>query len=48
MVALGAVLARRVHAAAGLAAMVTGVVANILNASVLGLAAFAQPAIGRD
>jgi hypothetical protein len=48
MVALGAVLARRGHPAAGLAAMVTGVVANVLSASVLGVAAFAQPAIGRN
>jgi hypothetical protein len=48
MVALGAVLARRGHPAAGLATIVTGVVANVLSASVLGVAAFAQPAIGRN
>jgi hypothetical protein len=48
MIALGAVLARRGHPAIGLAAMVTGVVANVLSASVLGVAAFAQPAIGRS
>jgi hypothetical protein len=48
MVALGAVLARRGHPRAGLLAMVTGVVANVLNAAVVGVAAFAQPAIGRD
>ena len=48
MVALGAVLARRGHPAAGLATMVTGVVANVLSASGLGVAAFAQPAIGRN
>src|SRR5690349_5208499 len=48
MVALGAVLARRGHPAAGLATMVTGVVANVLSASALGVAAFAQPAIGRS
>jgi hypothetical protein len=46
MVALGAVLARRGHPAAGLSTMVTGVVANVLVASGLGVAAFAQPAIG--
>jgi hypothetical protein len=48
MVALGAVLARRGHPATGLATMVTGVVANVLAASGLGVAAFAQPAIGRN
>lgn len=48
MVALGAVLARRGHPAAGLWTMVTGVVANVLAASGLGVAAFAQPAIGRS
>jgi hypothetical protein len=48
MVALGAVLARRGHPAAGLAAMVTGVVANVLSASAFGVAAFAQPAVGRN
>lgn len=48
LVALGAVLARRGHPAAGLAAMVTGVLANVLTASALGVAAFAQPAIGRN
>jgi hypothetical protein len=48
MVALGALLARRGHPAAGLWAMVTGVVANVVTAAVFGVAAFAQPAIGRD
>jgi hypothetical protein len=48
MVALGAVLARRGHPALGLWTMVTGVVANVLAASVVGVAAFAQPAIGRN
>jgi hypothetical protein len=48
MVALGAVLARRGHPAAGLATMVTGVAANVLSASAFGVAAFAQPAIGRS
>jgi hypothetical protein len=48
MVALGAVLARRGHPAAGLWTMVIGVVANVLAASGLGVAAFAQPAIGRS
>src|SRR5262252_4912164 len=48
MVALGAVLARRGHPAIGLATMVTGVVANVLTASAFGVAAFAQPALGRN
>ena len=48
LVALGAVLASRGRARAGLWVMVTGVFANVLSASVLGIAAFAQPAIGRD
>jgi len=48
MVALGAVLARRGHPAAGLATMVTGVAGNVLSASAFGAAAFAQPAIGRN
>jgi hypothetical protein len=48
MIALGAVLARRGHPAAGLATMVTGVVANVLTASAFGVAAFAQPALGRN
>lgn len=48
MVALGAVLARRGHPAAGLWTMVTGVVANVLSASGFGIAAFAQPALGRN
>jgi len=48
MIALGAVLARRGQPAIGLATMVTGVVANVLAASGLGVAAFAQPAIGRN
>jgi len=48
MVALGAVLASRGHPRAGLWAMVTGVLANVLSAAGFGIAAFAQPAIGRD
>jgi hypothetical protein len=48
MVALGAVLASRGHPRAGLWAMVTGVLANVLTAAGFGIAAFAQPAIGRD
>ena len=48
LVALGAVLASRGHPRAGLWTMVTGVSGNVLNAAVLGIAAFAQPAIGRD
>ena len=48
MVALGAVLARRGHPAAGLWTMVIGVVASVLSAAPLGVAAFAQPAIGRN
>src|SRR5712691_9687194 len=48
MVALGAVLAGRGHPRAGLWAMVTGVLANVLTAAGFGIAAFAQPAIGRD
>ena len=48
LVALGAVLASRGHPRAGLWVMVTGVFATVVNASVLGIAAFAQPAIGRD
>jgi len=48
LVALGAVLASRGHPRAGLWVIVTGVVANVVSASVYGIAAFAQPAIGRD
>jgi len=48
LVALGAVLASRGHPRAGLWTMVNGVFANVLGASVYGIAAFAQPAIGRD
>jgi hypothetical protein len=48
MVALGAVLASRGHPRAGLWAMVTGVLANVITTAVVGIAAFAQPAIGRD
>ena len=48
MIALGAVLASRGHPRAGLWVMVTGVIANVVSASVFGVAAFAQPAIGRD
>jgi hypothetical protein len=48
MVALGAVLARRGHPAAGLWTMVIGVFGNVLAASAFGVAAFTQPALGRD
>lgn len=48
MIALGALLASMGRPRAGLWAMVTGVLANILFAAVFGIAAFAQPAIGRD
>jgi hypothetical protein len=48
MIALGAVLASRGRPRAGLWAMVTGVFANVVSAAVFGIAAFAQPAIGRD
>ena len=48
LVALGAVLASRGHPRAGLWTMVTGVTANVLAASGFGIAALAQPAIGRD
>ena len=48
LVALGAVLASRGHPRAGLWTMVTGVFANVLTVAVIGIAAFAQPAIGRD
>jgi hypothetical protein len=48
LVALGAVLASRRHPRAGLWVIVTGVFANIMSTAVIGIAAFAQPAIGRD
>ena len=48
LVALGSVLASRGHPRAGLWAMVTGVVANVVSAAVFGEAALAQPAVGRD
>jgi hypothetical protein len=48
MIALGAVLARRGHPAIGLATIVTGVTANVLTASGFGVAAFTQPALGRN
>jgi hypothetical protein len=48
LVALGALLASRGHPRAGLWVMVTGVFANVVSAAVFGIAAFAQPAIGRD
>ena len=48
MIALGAVLASRGRPRAGLWVMVTGVFANVVSAAVFGIAAFAQPAIGRD
>ena len=47
LVALGAVLASRGHPRAGLWVIVTGVFANVLTVAVIGIAAFAQPAIGR-
>ena len=47
LIALGAVLASRGHPRAGLWTMVTGVFANVLTAAGFGVAAFAQPAIGR-
>ena len=48
MIALGAVLASRGRPRAGLWVMVTGVFANVVSAAVFGIAAFAQPANGRD
>ena len=48
LVALGAVLASRGHPRAGLWVMVTGVFANVVSAAGFGIAALAQPAIGRD
>jgi hypothetical protein len=48
LVALGAVLASRGHPRAGLWVMVTGVFANVVSAAGFGMAALAQPAIGRD
>jgi hypothetical protein len=48
LIALGAVLASRGHPRAGLWVIVTGVFANVVSVSVIGIAAFAQPAIGRD
>jgi hypothetical protein len=48
LVALGAVLAGRGRPRAGLWTMVTGVFANVVAAAGFGIAALAQPAIGRD
>ena len=48
LVALGAVLASRGRPRAGLWVMVTGVFGHVLTVAVIGIAAFAQPAIGRD
>jgi hypothetical protein len=48
LIALGAVLASRGHPRAGLWTMVTGVSANVVAAAGFGIAALAQPAIGRD
>jgi hypothetical protein len=48
LVAMGALPTSRGHPRAGLWTMVTGVSANVLTAAGLGIAAFAQPAIGRD
>ena len=48
LVALGAMLTGRGRPRAGLWVMVTGVFANVVSAAVFGIAAFAQPAIGRD
>jgi hypothetical protein len=46
-VSFGIVVAERGRVALGLLGAVTGVAANVLGPSVFGLAAFAQPAIGR-
>jgi uncharacterized membrane protein required for colicin V production len=46
-VALGIVLIQRGSVKLGLWGLLTGVTANVLGSSVFGIAAFAQPAIGR-
>ena len=46
-VALGAVLIERGSARLGIAGLLTGVSANVIGSSIFGIAAFAQPAIGR-
>src|SRR5438034_9597181 len=46
-VALGIVLMERGSVKLGLAGLVTGVAANVIGSSIFGIAAFAQPAIGR-
>jgi hypothetical protein len=46
-VALGAILIERGSTRLGLTGMLTGVSANVIGSSVFGIAAFAQPAIGR-
>src|SRR6266516_8112193 len=46
-VALGIVLMERGSVKLGLAGLLTGVSANVVGASIFGIAAFAQPAIGR-
>ena len=48
LVALGAMLTGRGRPRAGLWVMVTGVFANVVFAAGFGIAALAQPAIGRD
>ena len=46
-VALGAVLIERGLPRLGIAGLLTGVSANVIGSSIFGIAAFAQPAIGR-
>ena len=46
-VALGAVLVERGSPRLGIAGLLTGVSANVIGSSIFGIAAFAQPAIGR-
>ena len=46
-VSLGIVLIERGSVKLGLAGLVTGVAANVIGSSIFGIAAFAQPAIGR-
>ena len=46
-VALGAVLIERGSPRLGIAGLLTGVSANVIGSSIFGIAAFAQPAIGR-
>jgi len=46
-VSLGIVLIQRASVKLGLAGLLTGVAANVVGSSIFGIAAFAQPAIGR-